>query len=127
MSVWGYLGLGILCVSGFIILLALLYNFAMIKLAARFSGKTIEQNIDTIAQELPGTNCGACGCENCRAYAYAVFACQKEADLCIPGGPEVAEKLKFHMEEFEKLLNDEEDRKKKDWFKEMEVLRERKD
>ena len=127
MSVWGYLGIGIVVVSAFIILLAILYNYAMIKLAARFSGKTIEQNIDTIEKELPGTNCGACGCESCRAYAYAVFACQKEANLCTPGGSQVAEKLAFHMQEFEKLLNDEEDQKKKDWVKEMETLRERKD
>ena len=127
MNVWGYLGVGILLISGFILILSVLYNLGMVWLAGRFSGKTMDTYIDTMTKELPGTNCGACGCESCRAYAYAVFACQKEADLCIPGGPEVAEKLKFHMEEFEKLLNDEEDRKKKDWFKEMEVLRERKD
>ena len=53
--------------------------------------------------------------------------CQKEADLCAPGGPEVTERLKAHMTEFEKLLNDEQDKKEKDWVKKMETLRERRD
>ena len=127
MNVWGYLGIGILGISAFILVLAVLYNIGMIWLAGRFSGRTMESYIDTMTNELPGTNCGACGCETCRAYAYGVFSCHKEADLCVPGGPEVAEKLKAHMTEFEKLLKDEEDRKKKDWVKEMETLRERKD
>ena len=127
MNVWGYLGVGILLVSGFIIILAVLYNVGMIWLAGKYSGKTIEKQIDIMESELPGTNCGACGCESCRVYAYGVFTCHMEADLCAPGGPEVAEKLKFHMSEFEKLLNDEQEKKEKDWVKEMERLRERRD
>lgn len=120
MNVWAYLGIGILCVSAFIVITALLYNYAMIYLAGKFSSKTMDKHLKRMEKELPGTDCGACGCESCKAYAYAVFTCHKEADLCTPGGPEVAQKLKDHMDAFEKILLAEEERKKADWFKQME-------
>ena len=127
MNVWGYIGIGVLCVSGFILILALFYNYGMIWIAGKFSGKTLQNQVDIMEKELPGTDCGACGCESCRAYAYAVFSCHKEADLCAPGGPEVAEKLRGHMADFDKFRSGELEKKKTDWVKEMETLRERHD
>ncbi len=42
---------------------------------------------------LPGLNCGACGYPQCSVYLSAVMGEQAEANLCKPGGPEVAARL----------------------------------
>lgn len=120
MNVWGYLIIGIFLVTAFIILLTVLYNAGMMYFASKFARDTIDKQLKLLHKELPGKDCGQCGCESCIAYAHAVFTCHKEADLCVPGGKKVAAKLKAHMDEFDKLLRTEEERKKKDWVKEME-------
>ena len=86
MNVWGYLGVGILLVSGFIIILAVLYNVGMIWLAGKYSGKTIEKQIDIMEKELPGTNCGACGCAGCADYAKSIVEDGNAVNKCTPGG-----------------------------------------
>lgn len=125
MNVWGYLIIGIVVLSAFIIVLTLLYNAGMMYFASKFARDTIDKHIKLLEKELPGKNCGQCGCESCIAYAHAVFTCHKEADLCTPGGPEVTEKLKAHMDSFEKILLAEKEREEKDWFKQMEKDRPR--
>lgn len=111
MNVWGYLGIGILVVAGFILLLAFLYNLGMVWFASRYSGKTIEKHLKKLEDVLPGTDCGACGCESCKAYAYAVFTCHMDADRCTPGGPAVEARLSAHMDDFQKVLAGEDERK----------------
>lgn len=113
MNVWGYLLVGILCVTAFILLLALLYNLAMVWIAGRFSGKTIQKHLQKLEKELPGKNCGACGCESCAQYAHAVFTCRMDTDRCPEGGPDLAQKLNDHMDAFQKILDDEKETKKK--------------
>lgn len=125
MNVWGYLIIGIIVVAAFIILLTVLYNAGMMYFAAKFARDTIDKQLKRLNKELPGKDCGQCGCESCMAYAHAVFTCHKEADLCVPGGEKVAKKLKAHMDSFDKLLRSEQERKEKDWFKQMEELRPR--
>ncbi len=125
MNVWGYLIVGVVLFSAFIIVLTLLYNAGMMYFASKFARDTIDKHIKLLEKELPGKNCGQCGCESCIAYAHAVFTCHKEADLCVPGGEKVAEKLKAHMANFEKILLAEKEREEKDWFKQMEELRPR--
>jgi len=46
-----------------------------------------------ILQVLPGYNCGRCGYSGCQAYAEALLAGQADVDLCVTGGPEVAQRL----------------------------------
>lgn len=42
---------------------------------------------------LPGVNCGACGFAGCSGYARALAKGEVSADLCPPGGKEVAVKV----------------------------------
>ena len=120
MNVWWYVIIGVVMVSAFIITLTLLYNAGMMYFASKFARDTIDKHIQLLQKELPGTDCGQCGCESCIAYAHAVFTCHKDADLCVPGGEKVAQKLKDRMDEFDKILLAEKEREEKDWFKQME-------
>lgn len=106
MNVWQVLLIGILCVSTFIVVLAILYNLMMVWFAGCFSGKTLKKHLLEIENELPGKDCGDCGCETCKDYAYAVFTCHMDPNCCTEGGPELAEKLNAHMDEFLKVLAD---------------------
>ena len=115
MNVWEVLGIGILVVAGFIIALTLLYNLVLMIVAGRISGKTQEKYIKKLEKELPGKDCGACGCETCREYAFAVFSCRMDADKCPEGGPELAEKLNTHMKAFQDHLEDKKEEKETDW------------
>lgn len=120
MNVWLFLVIAIVVVTAFILGLTLLFNAGMMYAAAKYSSDTIDKQLKLMAKELPGTDCGQCGCESCMAYAHAVFTCHKEADLCVPGGEKVAKKLKAHMEDFDKILNAEKEREEADWMKQME-------
>ena len=55
----------------------------------------VEENetVKAVRGALPGANCGACGFAGCDAYAEAVAEGKAEANLCIPGGPDVAGQL----------------------------------
>lgn len=59
-------------------------------LASRTFQVNEDPRIEQVLEELPGTNCGACGYGGCRAYAEAVVD-GESVSLCVPGGSEVAE------------------------------------
>jgi len=47
-----------------------------------------DPRIDTLAEMLPGTNCGACGTPGCRAFAEALVGKSKEPVQCTVMGPD---------------------------------------
>ena len=49
---------------------------------AEASENSGSKSIKMIEKELPGINCGACGYENCNAFAEAVFSDKVDLDLC---------------------------------------------
>ena len=54
---------------------------------------TADAVVDAVDAELPQSQCAQCGYPGCRPYAHAVVAGER-LDLCLPGGPATAAKLK---------------------------------
>ncbi len=73
-------GLGALCAA------------ALAWIARRF-GILEDPRIRAVEEALPGINCGGCGYAGCLDYARAVVEREVPANLCAPGGTEVAERL----------------------------------
>ena len=65
----------------------------MLALASHFFKVEENETVKAVRECLPGANCGACGFAGCDAYADAVANGKAEANLCIPGGPDVAGQL----------------------------------
>lgn len=58
----------------------------------------VDPRIEQLEGILPGANCGACGKAGCSGYAAALVNENAPADLCAPGGIEVAKKVAIVME-----------------------------
>ena len=65
----------------------------LLALASHFFKVEENETVKAVRECLPGANCGACGFAGCDAYAEAVAEGKAEANLCIPGGPDVAGQL----------------------------------
>ena len=65
----------------------------LLVLATKFLAVKEDETVAKIAEVLPNANCGACGFAGCDAYAEAVADGKAEANLCVPGGPDVAGQL----------------------------------
>lgn len=65
----------------------------MLAFASHFFRVEENETVTKVRECLPGANCGACGFAGCDAYAEAVANGNAEANLCIPGGPDVAGQL----------------------------------
>lgn len=61
-------------------------------IASKF-GVEEDEKLLTVADALPGANCGGCGFAGCADYAKAIVEREAALNLCPPGGSEVAEKL----------------------------------
>ena len=67
---------------------ALVLGLAKLKLHVEEDPRVME-----VLETLPGVDCGACGFASCYSYAEAVAINDEAVDMCIPGGPEVAQRL----------------------------------
>lgn len=65
----------------------------LLALASHFFKVEENETVKAVRECLPGANCGACGFAGCDAYAEAVADGKAEANLCIPGGSDVAGQL----------------------------------
>lgn len=70
------------------LILGLILSFA----SSVFAVKQDEREVK-LREVLPGANCGACGFAGCDNFAESLNKGECEANLCIPGGKETAEKL----------------------------------
>lgn len=70
-----------------------LFFGALLAIAGKCFGIATDPTFDLVRAELPGANCGACGCGTCDKYAEAVAAGKAEINLCSVGGESVAAKL----------------------------------
>lgn len=68
--------------------LGLALALAYLRLAVR-----VDPRLAKVLEILPGTNCGACGYAGCEKYAEELVNSDVPANLCAPGGQEVARKL----------------------------------
>ena len=53
-----------------------------------------DERFPAVRECLPGANCGACGFTGCDGYAKALLQPGTKTNLCVPGGPETAKKLR---------------------------------
>lgn len=113
MGVWGYILLFSVGIAAFILILAAVFNLTIAWAARRFSDKTLDKNLMALEKQLPGKDCGACGCKTCSEYAHAVFTCRMDTDRCTMGDPELPKRLDACMEAFEKLM--EQEKEKTNW------------
>ncbi len=61
--------------------------------AARIFAVEADPKIDEVEENLAGANCGGCGFASCRNAAEAVVAGKAPTNLCVAGGPPVAERV----------------------------------
>lgn len=66
--------------------------------AARALATPPRRGIPSILNELPGTDCGACGFPTCEAYAEAINDRRASFDRCEPGGPAVADAIEVVLQ-----------------------------
>lgn len=67
---------------------------AVLVIASKLMAVKEDERFPAVRGCLPGANCGACGFAGCDGYAKALCASSKTpANLCIPGGAEVAQML----------------------------------
>ena len=70
-----------------------LFAGILLAVASHFFAVPENEVAKKVRECLPGANCGACGFAGCDAYAEAVADGKAEANLCIPGGADVAAQL----------------------------------
>lgn len=65
----------------------------MLVIAARVFRVEGAEQVEAVAEQLPGANCGACGFPGCLSYAEAIVNDGVEPDKCVPGGPDIIPKI----------------------------------
>ena len=65
----------------------------LLAFASKFFAVEVDETVAKLREELPGANCGSCGCAGCDEYAAKVAAGEAPANLCTVGGAAVAAKL----------------------------------
>ena len=70
------------------VLLGVVLGYAAIRY--RVEGNPVVEQIES---KLPQTQCGQCGYAGCHPYAEAIADGKAEANLCVPGGNDVAKTL----------------------------------
>lgn len=98
MILWAF-GLFVFCV-----VLSVLASLYMARSIAKFSVKVQEETITKLKKQLGGKNCGQCGCENCEAYAIAMFYGQRGYEACPYASEDAPEKMQAYMQEFSDFL-----------------------
>jgi len=76
---------GTLTIGGIGLVAALLLG-----IAAKIFYVAVDPVVLSVAEALPGANCGACGFAGCSSCAKAIAKGQARPDACLAGGPEVA-------------------------------------
>lgn len=61
--------------------------------ASRKFAVEVDPRVEKLIDILPGANCGGCGYAGCAAYAGAIIREGIPANLCAPGGNQVAQKI----------------------------------
>ena len=65
--------------------------------AAKIFAVEVDPRVEAIEEALPGANCGGCGFAGCASCALAIAAGKCDANVCVAGGPEVAEEVALIM------------------------------
>lgn len=113
---WPYIGVIILVAAGAIILLSAVISFVVLALSRKAAVKVVDKHVRGIEKQLPGKNCGQCGCETCEAYAEAVLY-RDVRTPCPYCDEEKSKELEACADAFWKLTEDPTPpKKKRSWF-----------
>lgn len=69
----------------------------ILSVASKYMAVKVDETVLLIRAELPGANCGACGCAGCDEYASKIAKGEVATNLCIPGGASLISKLSAIM------------------------------
>lgn len=58
----------------------------LLSVASKFFAVKVDERVTQLREQLPGANCGACGCAGCDEYASKMAAGEAEPNLCPVGG-----------------------------------------
>ena len=114
MNPWLFILINVIIISAFLIGLSFFAAFVISGAARRNSKKKMDSSVCALKKMLPGKNCGACGCESCEAYAYAVFLGSKDSDKCIHGAEDLPQQMDALVQKFLKDMEDDTPQKKKE-------------
>lgn len=104
MEVWLSMVGWALALTVFCIVLSVLANMYMAHAVAKFSVKLQEETFAKLKKHLGGKNCGECGCENCEAYAIAMFYGQRGCEACPYAAEDAPEKMQAILKDFSDFL-----------------------
>ena len=80
-------------------------SFVVIRVAKRHGEKIFKQYTENMERQLPGKNCGNCGCASCHEYARKLVRGEEvDITLCTEGDDELTEKLQALICDLEQLL-----------------------
>ena len=57
----------------------------LLSIASKFFAVEVDETVAKLRENLPGANCGACGCAGCDEYAAKMAAGEAEPNLCPVG------------------------------------------
>ncbi len=102
---WTYIVLSVAGAMALILGCSALIGATVGAAARSFAGKTAERTTQGIAKHLPGTDCGECGCENCKAFAGRLLY-GDPLEACCHLSEEQRQGVKTCLADFHKLLED---------------------
>lgn len=70
-----------------------LFAGLILSAASNFFAVQVDETAGKLREVLPGANCGSCGYAGCDDYAVKVAAGEAAANLCTPGGADVANRI----------------------------------
>ena len=103
---WTFIGLAVLIGGASIIALSALISLTMSLFSGKIVTKTVEDYLQKIEGELPGRNCGQCGCDNCRIYAEALINRDLDFDKCPYAAESAPEAMEAAVDGFWKIASD---------------------
>ncbi|MEA4912544.1 MAG: (Fe-S)-binding protein [Oscillospiraceae bacterium] len=102
---WVYIGVAVLIAVGIIGGVSALVGLAVTFAAKRYSKTVVERFLCEMSGMLPGTDCGECGCQSCRAFADALLTDGRK-NICPYVNDGVAEELESCAARFQEILED---------------------
>lgn len=106
MKTWLMLLLVVAIAAAIILGLAFLSSLAILQAGKRYLKKQQQQDADRLMAGLPGTDCGECGLESCKAFARQTAENHGFCEECPYLDPKLKEQLEAEFAQRQTVLQD---------------------